>query len=283
MVINRKTGLVLEGGWMRGVFTSGVLDAFMKQQLYFRYVVAVSAGACNGLSYASHQPRRARLSNIDMLVKYDYLSLKHLIRQGCIFDPELLYDRFPNELIPYDYDTYFSNDMTFEMVVTNCLTGRAEYLEEHEGNRQRLLDICRASSSLPYVSKIIDVDGSLYLDGGIVDSIPVMRAIETGHERNVLVLTRNRGYRKTGRDLKIPPFIYRRYPRLRVVLSRRIKEYNRQLEMVEQMEARGEVLCIRPERPLEVDRIEKDPVKLEALYEEGFRLGDEFCESYLSE
>ncbi len=283
MVINRKTGLVLEGGGMRGVFTSGVLDAFMKHQLYFRYVVAVSAGACNGLSYASHQPRRARLSNIDMLVKYDYLSLKHLIRQGCIFDPELLYDRFPNELIPYDYDTYFSNDMTFEMVVTNCLTGRAEYLEEHEGNRQRLLDICRASSSLPYVSKIIDVDGSLYLDGGIVDSIPVMRAIETGHERNVLVLTRNRGYRKTGRDLKIPPFIYRHYPRLRVVLSRRIKEYNRQLEMVEQMEARGEVLCIRPERPLEVDRIEKDPVKLEALYEEGFRLGDEFCESYLSE
>lgn len=283
MVINRKTGLVLEGGGMRGVFTSGVLDAFMKHQLYFRYVVAVSAGACNGLSYASHQPRRARLSNIDMLVKYDYLSLKHLIRQGCIFDPELLYDRFPNELIPYDYDTYFSNDMTFEMVVTNCLTGRAEYLEEHEGNRQRLLDICRASSSLPYVSKIIDVDGSLYLDGGIVDSIPVMRAIETGHERNVLVLTRNRGYRKTGRDLKIPPFIYRRYPRLRVVLSRRIKEYNRQLEMVEQMEARGEVLCIRPERPLEVDRIEKDPVKLEALYEEGFRLGNEFCESYLSE
>ena len=281
--INRKSGLVLEGGGMRGVFTSGVLDAFMKHQLYFRYVVAVSAGACNGLSYASHQPRRARLSNIDMLVKYDYLSLKHLIRQGCIFDPELLYDRFPNELIPYDYDTYFSNDMTFEMVVTNCLTGRAEYLEEHEGNRQRLLDICRASSSLPYVSKIIDVDGSLYLDGGIVDSIPVMRAIETGHERNVLVLTRNRGYRKTGRDLKIPPFIYRRYPRLRVVLSRRIKEYNRQLEMVEQMEARGEVLCIRPERPLEVDRIEKDPVKLEALYEEGFRLGDEFCESYLSE
>ena len=283
MVINRKTGLVLEGGGMRGVFTSGVLAALMKHQLYFRYVVAVSAGACNGLSYASHQPRRARLSNIDMLVKYDYLSLKHLIRQGCIFDPELLYDRFPNELIPYDYDTYFSNDMTFEMVVTNCLTGRAEYLEEHEGNRQRLLDICRASSSLPYVSKIIDVDGSLYLDGGIVDSIPVMRAIETGHERNVLVLTRNRGYRKTGRDLKIPPFIYRRYPRLRVVLSRRIKEYNRQLEMVEQMEARGEVLCIRPERPLEVDRIEKDPVKLEALYEEGFRLGDEFCESYLSE
>ena len=281
MVINRKTGLVLEGGGMRGVFTSGVLDAFMKHQLYFRYVVAVSAGACNGLSYASHQPRRARLSNIDMLVKYDYLSLKHLIRQGCIFDPELLYDRFPNELIPYDYDTYFSNDMTFEMVVTNCLTGRAEYLEEHEGNRQRLLDICRASSSLPYVSKIIDVDGSLYLDGGIVDSIPVMRAIETGHKLNVLVLTRNRGYRNTGRDRKIPPFIYKKYPRLRVALSHRIAVYNRQLEMVERMEDSGEALVIRPLRPMDVDRIEKDPAKLEALYEEGFSLGEAFCEKYM--
>ena len=108
-MIIRKTGLVLEGGGMRGVFTSGVLDAFMKYDLYFNYVVAVSAGACNGLSYMSRQPRRARMSNIDMLVKYDYIGLRHLVTQGCIFDPELLYDRFPNELIPYDYDTYFSS------------------------------------------------------------------------------------------------------------------------------------------------------------------------------
>ena len=262
---------------MRGVFTSGVLDAFMKYDLYFNYVVAVSAGACNGLSYISRQPRRARLSNIDMLVKYNYIGLRHLVTQGCIFDPELLYDRFPNELIPYDYDTYFASPSTFEMVVTNCNTGRAEYLTEKDGDRQRLLDICRASSSLPYVSNVIDVDGQPYLDGGIVDSIPVGRAIDMGYDRNVLVLTRNRGYRNTSKDRKIPKFIYKKYPRLRVALSRRIAEYNHQLDMVEEMEDKGLVDVIRPLRPMDVDRIEKDEKKLEALYEEGFQLGEEFC------
>ena len=281
-MIFRKTGLVLEGGGMRGVFTSGVLDAFMKYDVNFSYIVAVSAGACNGLSYVSRQPRRARMSNIDMLVKYDYIGLRHLVTQGCIFDPELLYDRFPNELVPYDYDTYFSSLSTFEMVVTNCNTGRAEYLTEKSGDRQRLLDICRASSSLPYVSKVIDVDGLPYLDGGIVDSIPVQRAIDMGHERNVLVLTRNRGYRNTSRDRKIPRFIYKKYPRLRVALSRRIAEYNRQLEMVEDMEDRGIVDVIRPQRPMDVGRMEKDEKKLEALYEEGFVLGEQFCQSKVS-
>ena len=281
-MIFRKTGLVLEGGGMRGVFTSGVLDAFMKYDVNFSYIVAVSAGACNGLSYVSRQPRRARMSNIDMLVKYDYIGLRHLVTQGCIFDPELLYDRFPNELVPYDYDTYFSSQSTFEMVVTNCNTGRAEYLTENSGDRQRLLDICRASSSLPYVSKVIDVDGLPYLDGGIVDSIPVQRAIDMGHERNVLVLTRNRGYRNTSRDRKIPRFIYKKYPRLRVALSRRIAEYNRQLEMVEDMEDRGIVDVIRPQRPMDVGRMEKDEKKLEALYEEGFVLGEQFCQSKVS-
>lgn len=276
-MIIRKMGLVLEGGGMRGVFTSGVLDAFMKYDLYFSYVVAVSAGACNGLSYISRQPRRARLSNIDMLVKYNYIGLRHLVTQGCIFDPELLYDRFPNELIPYDYDTYFASPSTFEMVVTNCNTGRAEYLTEKDGDRQRLLDICRASSSLPYVSNVIDVDGQPYLDGGIVDSIPVGRAIDMGYERNVLVLTRNRGYRNTSKDRKIPKFIYKKYPRLRVALSRRIAEYNHQLDMVEEMEDKGLVDVIRPLRPMDVDRIEKDEKKLEALYEEGFQLGEEYC------
>ena len=276
-MIIRKMGLVLEGGGMRGVFTSGVLDAFMKYDLYFNYVVAVSAGACNGLSYISRQPRRARMSNIDMLVKYDYIGLRHLVTQGCIFDPELLYDRFPNELIPYDYDTYFASPSTFEMVVTNCNTGRAEYLTEKDGDRQRLLDICRASSSLPYVSNVIDVDGQPYLDGGIVDSIPVGRAIDMGYDRNVLVLTRNRGYRNTSKDRKIPKFIYKKYPRLRVALSRRIAEYNHQLDMVEEMEDKGLVDVIRPLRPMDVDRIEKDEKKLEALYEEGFLLGEEYC------
>ena len=279
MQIDRKTALVLEGGGMRGVFTSGVLDAFMKHDLTFPYIVAVSAGACNGMSYVSHQPRRARISNIDYLARYKYIGLRHLVTQGCIFDRELLYDKFPNQYLPFDFDTFFSSPMTFEMVTTNCLTGQPMYLSERH-DRQRALDIVRASSSLPFVSKIVDVDGIPMLDGGIVDSIPLQHAIDMGHLTNVLVLTRNRGYRDTGKDMKIPRFIYRKYPRLRVVLSHRLAAYNAQLEYVERMEDEGRVICIRPERPMEVDRIEKDIAKLERLYEEGFALGERFCEKY---
>lgn len=279
MQIDRKTALVLEGGGMRGVFTSGVLDAFMKHDLTFPYIVAVSAGACNGMSYVSHQPRRARISNIDYLARYKYIGLRHLVTQGCIFDRELLYDKFPNQYLPFDFDTFFSSPMTFEMVTTNCLTGQPMYLSERH-DRQRALDIVRASSSLPYVSKIVDVDGIPMLDGGIVDSIPLQHAIDMGHPTNVLVLTRNRGYRDTGKDMKIPRFIYRKYPRLRVALSRRLAAYNAQLEFVERMEDEGRVICIRPERPMEVDRIEKDIAKLERLYEEGFALGERFCQKY---
>lgn len=261
---------------MRGVFTSGVLDAFMKHDLYFHYVVAVSAGACNGLSYMSHQMRRARISNIDYLAKYKYIGLRHLVTQGCIFDQKLLYDDFPNTLLPYDFDAFFNNPDTFEMVTTNCLTGRACYLSERS-DRQRLLDAVKASSSLPYVTKIVHVDGIPMLDGGIVDSIPVMRAMEQGHPKNVLVLTRNYGFRTKERDHKIPHFIYKKYPRLRVALSHRCEAYNEQLAMVEELERSGQVICIRPESPMEVGRMEKDLDKLESLYDEGFALGEKFC------
>ena len=284
MQIDRNTGLVLEGGGMRGVFTSGVLDAFMKYKLYFHYIVAVSAGACNGLSYASRQPRRARISNIDMLAKYDYIGLRHLVTQGCIFDPDLLYHRFPYELIPFDYEEYFHNCRNgdiFEMVVTNCQTGFAEYLSESSGDTHRLNALARASSSLPYVSKIVEVDSKELLDGGIVDSIPILRSIETGHEANVVISTRNKGWRDTGRDHKQPKFIYRNYPRLRVALSRRIEAYNRQLDLVDELEEQGKILVIRPEEPIVVGRMEKDVDKLEHLYEEGFRLGEQFVKEHL--
>lgn len=277
--LERNTGLVLEGGGMRGVFTSGVLDAFMKHQLEFPYVVAVSAGACNGMSYISRQPRRARYSNIDLLQKYGYISLKNLIVKGSIFDPSLLYERFPNDILPFDYDAYGQNPAVFEMVCTNCQTGYAEYLTE-KTDRRRMMAIVKASSSLPYAAQITDVDGKPMLDGGIVDSIPVQRAIDTGHGFNVVVMTRNKGYRSTESDHKIPRFIYSDYPRLRVALSHRVEVYNRQLEMVERMEAWGEVVVIRPQRPMEVGRVCRDTAKLERLYEEGFHEGELFCKKY---
>ncbi len=276
MNLGSRTGLVLEGGGMRGVFTSGVLDAFMKHELYFPYVVAVSAGACNGLSYMSRQPRRARYSNIDMLRKYGYISLKSLITQGSIFDPNILYERFPNEIVPFDNDAYRRNPALFEVVATSCLTGRACYLSERHDPR-RLTAIVKASSSLPYVGQITEVDGIPMLDGGIVDSIPVVRAVDMGFSPNVVIMTRNRGFRSTEPDFKVPRLFYKEYPRLRVVLSHRVEAYNDQLALIERMEDWGEVICIRPEQPMEVDRICRDTRKLEALYEEGFRLGEQFC------
>ena len=265
---------------MRGVFTSGVLDAFMKHELYFPYIVAVSAGACNGLSYMSRQPRRARYSNIDMLQKYGYISLKSLLTHGSIFDPNILYERFPNEIVPFDYNAYEHNPAVYEMVTTNCLTGRAEYLSEKHDFR-RMTAIARASSSLPYLSQITYVDGIPMLDGGIVDSIPVVRAIDKGYSPNVVIMTRNRGYRSSEPDFKAPRLFYKQYPRLRVVLSHHVQAYNEQLDLIERMEDWGEVICIRPERPMEVDRICRDIHKLEVLYEEGFALGDRFCRETL--
>ena len=253
MKIDDKTGLVLEGGGMRGVFTCGVLDYMMDKKVWFPYGVGVSAGACNGLSYMSRQRGRAKFSNIDLLEKYHYIGIKHLWRKHSILDQELLYEHFPKEILPYDYKTYAENPARFEMVTTNCITGRACYLEEKHDPR-RIIAIAKASSSLPYVCPIAYVDGEPMLDGGIVDSIPVLRAIEQGFDKNVVVLTRNRGYRKKGKDMKIPHFIYKKYPRLRVVLSKRCRIYNEQLDLVEQLEDKGRIVVIRPEKPMEVDR-----------------------------
>ena len=254
---------------MRGVFTSGVLDYLLDHKIYFPYAVGVSAGACNGLSYMSRQRGRAKLSNIDMLEKYDYIGLKYLWTQHSILDRDFLYEKMPNEILPFDFDTCFSNPTTFEMVTTSVRTGKACYLTERK-DPERLIQIAKASSSLPFVCPIVHVDGEPMLDGGIVDSIPVERAMATGHEFNVVVLTRNKGFRATEKDMKMPKFIYRDYPRLRLVLSHRHAYYNRQLDLIDQLEEEGRILVIRPQLPMEVGRLESDPGKLTALYHEGY-------------
>ena len=262
-------GLVLEGGGMRGTFTSGVLDWLMDHQVEFPYGVGVSAGACNGVSYVSRQRGRARLSNIDLLKKYNYISLRHLLLKGSIIDLQMLYEEFTERILPFDYDAYFANPMRFEMVTTHCLTGEACYLEEHT-NRHRLIEIVKASASLPYVCPVAQVDGVPMLDGGIVDSIPIERALSQGYDRCVVVLTRNRGYRKSENDVKMPAFIYRHYPRLRVALSHRCRLYNEQLSLVERLEDEGRIVVVRPESKVTVGRMEKNVAKLTALYEEGY-------------
>ena len=243
--INPKTGLVLEGGGMRGVFTCGVLDSFMDRGIRFPYTIGVSAGACNGLSYMSGQRGRAKYSNIDLLEKYQYIGLKYLLKKRNIMDFDLLFQEFPEHILPYDYESYFSSPERYEMVTTNCVTGEANYFEEKQ-DKKRVIDIVRASSSLPFVCPIAYVDDVPMLDGGIVDSIPLMRAWNEGFTHNVVVLTRNRGYRKEAKDIHIPSFFYRKYPKMREALSCRCRVYNEQLEMVERMEEAGEITVIRP-------------------------------------
>ena len=269
--IDLRSGLVLEGGGMRGVFTCGVLDNFMDRGIRFPYTIGVSAGACNGLSYMSEQRGRAKFSNIDLLDKYHYIGFRHLITKGRIMDFKLLFEEFPTRIIPYDYARYAKCTERYEMVTTDCATGQACYYEE-KSDPKRIIDIVRASSSLPYVCHIAKVDGREMLDGGIADSIPIMRARDLGYDNNVVVLTRNKGYRKSDKLSFVPPLVYRKYPALRDALRRRNMEYNKQIALVEELEERGDIVVIRPERPIEVGRMERDVKRLIALYDEGYDL-----------
>ena len=217
----------------------------------------------------SGQRGRAKSSNIDLMDKYHYVGLKYLFTQGCIMDFKLLFEDFPERIIPYDYDAYFSNQSRFVMVTTNCLTGKAEYLEE-KSSSERVMSIVRASSSLPYVTNITYVDGVPMLDGGIVDSIPVRYALDQGYEKLVVILTRNRGYRKKEGKTRIAKAFYRKYPALQTALMERNIVYNRTMELIESLEDQGKITVIRPIRPVEVGRMEKDTAKLSALYQEGY-------------
>jgi predicted patatin/cPLA2 family phospholipase len=269
MTIDNNTGLVLEGGGLRGVFTCGVLDCFMDHGIRFPFAVGVSAGACNGLSYMSGQRGRAKSSNIDLMDKHHYIGFKYLLTQRNIMDFKLLFEDFPERIIPYDYDAYFSNPARFVMVTTNCLTGKAEYFEEKSSSK-RVMDIVRASSSLPFVSPITYVDGVPMLDGGIVDSIPVRYALSQGYERLVVILTRNKGYRKQNSEMRAAKVFYRKYPNLQKALSQRNAVYNQTMDLIERLEDEGRITVIRPIRPVEVGRMEKDTAKLTMLYQEGY-------------
>ena len=272
--IDSRSGLVLEGGGMRGVFTCGVLDNFMDRGIRFPYTIGVSAGACNGLSYMSEQRGRAKYSNIDLLEKYQYIGFHHLITKGSIMDFELLFEAFPTRIIPYDYERYAQCSERFEMVTTECSTGKACYFEE-KNDPKRIIDIVRASSSLPYVCHIAQVDGRDMLDGGIADSLPILRARDLGYDNNVVVLTRNKGYRKQNKPSFVPPFAYKKYPKLRERLRNRNLEYNKQITLIEELEERGEIVVIRPEHPIEVGRMERDTKRLSALYDEGYRIASQ--------
>lgn len=269
----KHTALVLEGGGMRGVFTSGVLDWMIDHNITFPYLVGVSAGASNALSYASHQRGRGKYIFADLQVERHYLGMRNFWRHHSIMDMDLLYRELPESIWPYDYEAYRTNPMRVESVATSCLTGEAVYLEEKE-DPARIIDIVRASSSLPFACPIAYVDGHPMLDGGIADSIPLQRALNQGYEHIIVVLTRHKGYRKEEKPARTPSFIYRRYPKLREALSTRGARYNAQVALVERLEQEGRITVIRPDHPVEVARIETDMDKMNALYQHGFEVAE---------
>lgn len=271
--VDKRTGLVLEGGGMRGIFTVGVLDCFMDRGVRFPYTVGVSAGASNGISYISGQRGRSRFSNIDLLERYNYIGWRHFLRGKGYIDLDYLFYVYPERYYPFDYDAFFKAPERFEMVVSNCLTGQAEYLEERR-DPDRLLAVCKASCTLPVLCPITYVDGVPMVDGGVCDAIPVRRALEQGCDRLVLVLTRNKGYRKADKDFYLPGFIYHQYPALRERLRTRYRRYNETLDFIGQLEREGKAVVIRPEKPLRVGRTGHDPQALADLYDEGYALAE---------
>lgn len=262
-------GLVLEGGGMRGVYTGGVLDYLMDQELYFPYVIGVSAGACNAASYISRQKGRNRKVTVDFIRNPRYLSYWNLFREKSIFGMKLIFDEIPNKLVPFDFEAFERSPQTFVVGTTDCITGEAYYLGKSSG--LPMLPVIQASSSLPFLSKPLSIDGRILMDGGVTDPIPVRKALRDGNERAVIVLTRHREYRKEPFKLGwLAERVYPRYEGLRKAMHQRSEVYNETLEWIEDLEAEGRAFVIRPEIPLPVGRMEKNERKLGAVYEQGY-------------
>lgn len=270
----QKATLVLEGGATRGVFTSGVLDYLMEQEFYTSHVIGVSAGACNAVDYVSRQPGRTRDCMIptDKNLSY-YYGVRKFIKEKSLMNMDMIFDIYPKQIYPFDFDTYFQSEMNCELVTTNCVTGKAEYMDEAQ-DPDRLMKICRASSSMPLLCPIVNIDGIPYLDGGLADSIPIRRAMDIGNEKIIVVLTRNRGYRKKVVSKAVEKMYrraYRSYPNLLRTLLRRAPYYNRTLNELENLEREGKIFVIRPQvKP--VSRLERSQEHLMAFYHHGYDL-----------
>ncbi len=266
--------IILEGGATRGVFTSGILDYLMEEDLYFSHVIGVSAGSCNGVDYVSRQIGRTKKCMIPEKKEYSYYSgVRSAIKEKSILDMDMVFDTFPKKIYPFDFETYFQSDMVCEIVTTNCETGKAEYMTE-QSDPDRLMKLCRASSSMPLLSPIVNIDGVPYLDGGLADSVPIRRALQSGNEKIVLVLTRNPGYRKkpiSKGTVKLYRRAYKKYPNLVHAAIYRNHVYNKTMELVERLEEEEKIFVIRPLVPT-VSRLERDETALTAFYQHGCNL-----------
>lgn len=271
-----EAGLILEGGGMKGIYTAGVLDFFLDKGILFSSVYGVSAGACHMCSYLSGQRGRARDVCVDYLDTRRYCSLESLITTGDLFNVDICYSLIPDYLYPYDYETFRRYEGKAYSVATDIVTGRPEYFRI----RDMKADIVkiRASASLPLVSRNVKIGNKLYLDGGISDSIPLQQSVLNGNYKNVVIMTKEVGYvRKPSSQLGLIKARYARYPKVYQLMAERHINYKEQLEYIGRQQQEGRAFVIRPKAASDVGRVEKNPDKLYALYQQGY---DEAAECY---
>ncbi len=278
----KKIGLVCEGGGQRIVHTAGILDFFLENNIHFPYVIGVSAGASNSLSYVSRQVGRNRTIDIDFAKDRRYSSFGNFLRNGSVFGMEFLFDELPNHLVPFDYETYFTSSSEHVIGITNSETGKTEYFYKKNIARDCLMDITIASCSLPFMGKIKTIDGKNYLDGGISDPIPIRKAIEDGYEKNVVLLTQDYHYRKEPfKNFNLLKKFFKGYEGIEEIMKNRHNIYNETLDYIKELEEDGNFFIFRPKNLLEVGRTTKNTKKLERLYNQGYSIAKEKREALI--
>lgn len=265
-----KAALVLEGGALRGMYTSGVLDTFLKNNMEFECVAGVSAGALNAMSYISKQPGRSAKINLKYCDDPRYIGRKAFIKNKGIIGYDYLFGDISENKVPFDYKSFENTNQRFIIVTTNCEKAETEYLEK--SNCNDLFKAAQASSSMPLASAMVEINNNHYLDGAVTTSIPVKWALEQGYEKVVVVLTRDKTYRKpmlSNKMKKLYKLAYHKYPKLIEKLNTMPERYNKLQDEIIDLEKEGKIFIIRPEKEVTVSRLEKDKEKLENLYKEG--------------
>lgn len=266
-----KSGLILEGGGMRGVYTAGVLQKLMEEDVFTDYVIGVSAGACNAVSYLSRQSGRNRTVMIDYVTHPDYISMKNLLKKRELFGMNLIFDDIPNRLVPFDYGGFGAAAEEFVVGTTDCMTGEAIYYRKPLPPEE-LLTVVRASSSLPFMSRPVEFGGRLLMDGSLADPLPIKQALSDGVTKPIIVMTREKSYRKRHTPLmRLAPAFARQYPGLARALEERHRVYNDSMAHIEALEAQEEAMIIRPRNLHKLRGIERDQERLAALYVQGYR------------
>jgi len=270
-----KIGLVLEGGAMRGMYTAGVLDVFLDNNIHIDGIVGVSAGILFGINYVSKQRGRVIRYNKQYIRDKRYMGIHSLITTGNIVNKDFAYYELPTKLDIFDEKTFEESKTEIYATITNIETGKPEYIKLKNALEQ--IEVLRATSAMPFVSELIELDGKKYLDGGVSDSIPIEKCKELGYDKIIVVLTRPLEYRKKKGNSFLSKMKYKKYPNLVNAINTRYKNYNDVVEKIIEMENKGEIFVIRPSKDLKIKRIERNLNKIQDMY----NLGENDCKKVL--